>query len=72
MQRFMCIFCVGDDTPFYLRKSTAFPRKVVAEAIETDMCDKTKAASESCPEQEATTAQPKIFSINAFRRRTDA
>jgi hypothetical protein len=42
----MCIFCVGDDAPFYLRKSTAFPRKLIAEAVETDAapCEKAKAA----------------------------
>jgi hypothetical protein len=27
----MCIFCVGDDAPFHLRKSTAFPRRMAAE-----------------------------------------
>jgi hypothetical protein len=26
----MCIFCVGDDAPFHLRKSTAFPRRMTA------------------------------------------
>jgi hypothetical protein len=30
----MCIFCLEDDTPFHLRKSSAFPRKMVAEAVE--------------------------------------
>jgi len=30
----MCFFCMEDDTPFYLRKSSAFPRKMVAEAVE--------------------------------------
>ena len=42
----MCIFCVGDDTPFYLRKSTAFPRNLIAEAVEADAvpCAKVKSA----------------------------
>jgi hypothetical protein len=41
----MCIFCVGDDAPFYLRKSTAFPRKFTADAVEPDTapCEKVKA-----------------------------
>jgi hypothetical protein len=30
----MCIFCVDDDGPFYRRKSSAFPRRMVAEAVE--------------------------------------
>ncbi len=30
----MCFFCIGDDTPFHLRKSAVFPRKMVAEAVE--------------------------------------
>jgi hypothetical protein len=30
----MCIFCIGDDTPFHLAKRSAFPRKMVAEAVE--------------------------------------
>jgi hypothetical protein len=32
----MCFFCMEDDTPFHLRKSSAFPRKMVAEAVEPD------------------------------------
>jgi hypothetical protein len=41
----MCIFCVGDDAPFYLRKSTAFPRKFTADAVEPEIapCEKAKA-----------------------------
>src|SRR3977135_2735963 len=31
----MCFFCMGDVTPFHLRKSSAFPRKMVAEAVES-------------------------------------
>ena len=30
----MCFFCIQDDTPFHLRKSSAFSRKMVAEAVE--------------------------------------
>jgi hypothetical protein len=30
----MCFFCMEDDTPFHLRKSSAFPRKMVAEVVE--------------------------------------
>jgi hypothetical protein len=42
----MCIFCIGDDAPFYLRKSTAFPRKLIAEAVEADIvpCEKVESA----------------------------
>jgi hypothetical protein len=42
----MCIFCVGDDRPFYLRKSTAFPGKFTAEPVPADAspCGKAKAA----------------------------
>jgi hypothetical protein len=32
----MCFFCVEDDTPFYLRKSMAFPRKMVVDPVESD------------------------------------
>lgn len=41
----MCIFCVGDDASFYLRKSTAFPSKFTADAVEPDIapCEKAKA-----------------------------
>ena len=41
----MCIFCLADDAPFYLRKSTAFPRQLIAEAIETDGAPGEKAKS---------------------------
>ena len=50
----MCIFCVGDDTPFYLRKSTAFPGKMRAEAVggDTVPCEKAKAATGAVDRQE--------------------
>jgi len=32
----MCFFCVEGDTPFYLRKSAAFPRMMAAESIDAD------------------------------------
>ena len=32
----MCIYCLEGDTPFHLRKSSAFPRKMAAEAVEDD------------------------------------
>jgi hypothetical protein len=32
----MCIYCLEDDTPFRSRKSSGFPRKMMAEAVETD------------------------------------
>ncbi len=42
----MCIFCVGDNSPFYLRKSAAFPRKLIAEVVETEdaRCEKARSA----------------------------
>jgi hypothetical protein len=52
----MCIFCVdGDDTPFHLRKSTAFPRKFVAETVPApatdppEPSDKSRAAGKPAP-----------------------
>jgi hypothetical protein len=32
----MCFFCVEGDTPFHLRKASAFPRKMVADSVEAD------------------------------------
>ena len=32
----MCIYCLEDELPFYLRTSSAFPRKLAAEAVEVD------------------------------------
>lgn len=54
----MCIFCVGDDVPFYLRKSTAFPRKLVADAVKADAapCEKAKSA-QFLPGMEVPTGQ---------------
>jgi len=32
----MCIYCLEDELPFYLRRSSAFPRKMAAETVEVD------------------------------------
>lgn len=57
----MCIFCVGDDAPFYLRKSTAFPRRLVAEAVEPDTapCEKASYAGRASDLDEMA-AQPDV------------
>jgi hypothetical protein len=53
----MCIYCLEGDIPFHLRKSSAFPRKMAAEAVEGDATvAKPESSSEfSCdaPEQAA-------------------
>ncbi len=67
----MCIFCVGDDAPFYLRKSTAFPRKLTAEAVATDEihCDQA-GPEESAPEPDGA-PEPKLPAADIFRRSRD-
>lgn len=69
----MCIFCVGDDTPFYLRKSTAFPRKMIAEAVDAEAvpCEQDKSAVVEAGQREAT-IQPSVSRNNALRGQSDA
>jgi len=66
----MCIFCVGDDVPFHLRKSTAFPRKMIAEAVqaEAEPCETAKSAARAVEPQQDGAVQQELPPFGAFRR----
>jgi hypothetical protein len=61
----MCFFC-GDETPFQLRKS-AFPRQMVAEAVDGDLGSTPVSARFACdsPEPEPPSAWPKRKRTNS-------
>jgi len=69
----MCIFCVGDDGPFYLRKSAAFPRKMVAEAVEADPmpCEKAQSAT-GASDREDTRIKPTRLPDDESQRATES
>ena len=50
----MCIFCFEGDIPFHLRKSAAFPGKMIAEVPEVDSAEAQprSAAAFSCDSPE--------------------
>ena len=59
----MCIYCLEDELPFYLRRTSSFPRKLAAEAVEVDAAagklEPLDAFSCDAPEPSVPSAWPK-------------